>query len=623
MTTVRSIIGWICLITFAPVLIYLFMISGNEVKNVKAVSTVLEEKIPIKEIPLVQNSFIVDQNGAVVSEIVTNQENRVIVPFDQIPEAVKTIFIVSEDQKFFEHIGFDPAGMTRAVIVNAKNQSIEQGGSTITQQLARNVFLSHEKSYNRKLSELLYSYHIEKNFSKEEILEGYLNAVYFHNGVYGVQMASNYYFSKPLDKLTLAQIAFISAIPNNPSLYDPVKHFENTKKRQELLLKNLLEHDYINQDQYSQAMGENIRLNLQHRTDRYPDYVTYVHDEIKRLIGEKEGYTKRSANAGKEEKAAIETELKNRVQEVVSRGVRIHTALDPEMQTRTADAFKNHLKDASIQGASVVIDHQTHKITALYGGHNYQKFDFNRAYQAYRQPGSAIKPLLDYVPYIDVKNASASSIISAKPFCKKDYCPDNYDEKVYGNVTLETAFKKSYNTPAVRMLDEVGIEKGYSYLTPFRFRSITADDYRLPSAIGGFTNGFSPFELTEAYSAFANDGVFHKSHAIIKVTDLKGKTLYEWKDEPVRVWKNTTNNEMRKLLSAVVKSGTGTKAKHSASYIGGKSGTTNDYKDLWFIGLTERYTAGVWIGKDQGGNVSGLSKSAPQQLIWRDITKNY
>lgn len=618
----RSIIGWISLIIMGPVLIYLFLISGDEVKNVKAVSTVLDEKLPLKEIPLTQNSLIVDQNGALVSDIITNQENRTYVPFDKIPEAVKTIFIVSEDQKFYEHIGFDPAGMARAVLINAKSQSIEQGGSTITQQLARNVFLSHEKTYNRKLSELLYSYHIERTFSKEEILEGYLNAVYFHNGVYGVQMASNYYFSKPIDKLTLAQIAFISAIPNNPALYDPIKHFEHTKKRQLLLLKNLLDGEYITEEQYNSASAEKIRLNLQHRTDRYPDYVTYVHDELKRLIAENEGFTKRAADAGKEEKAAIKEELNNRVHEVVKKGVIIHTALDPAMQANVADAFKNHLSDSSVQGASVVIDHHAHQIKALYGGQDYQKFNFNRAYQAYRQPGSAIKPLLDYVPYIDVKNASASSVISAKPFCKKDYCPKNYDEKTYGNVTLETAFKKSYNTPAVRMLDEVGIENGYSYLTPFGFRAVTEADYVLPSAIGGFTNGFSPLELTQAYSAFANDGVFHKNHAIVQITDLQGNSLYQWDEEPLRVWKSTTNNEMRKLLSAVTSSGTGTKAKHSALYTGGKTGTTNDYKDLWFIGLTDRYTAGVWIGKDKSGSIEKLSKSAPQQLIWRDITKN-
>ncbi|MGG4488390.1 transglycosylase domain-containing protein [Metabacillus idriensis] len=605
-----------------PVLIYLFLISGDEVKNVKAVSTVLDEKLPLKEFPLTQNSFIVDQNGALVSEIITNQENRTYVSFDKIPEAVKTIFIVSEDQKFYEHIGFDPAGMARAVLINAKSESIEQGGSTITQQLARNVFLSHEKTYNRKLSELLYSYHIERTFSKEEILEGYLNAVYFHNGVYGVQMASNYYFSKPIDKLTLAQIAFISAIPNNPSLYDPVKNFDHTKKRQLLLLKNLLDGEYITLEQYNSASAEKIRLNLQHRTDRFPDYVTYVHDELKRLIAENEGFKKRASAADKEGKAAIDEELNTRVHEVVKKGVIIHTALDPTMQANAADAFKNHLSDSSVQGASVVIDHHTHQIKALYGGRDYQKFNFNRAYQAYRQPGSAIKPLLDYVPYIDVKNASASSVISAKPFCKKDYCPKNYDEKTYGNVTLETAFKKSYNTPAVRMLDEVGIAKGYSYLTPFGFQAVTDADYVLPSAIGGFTNGFSPLELTQAYSAFGNDGVFYKSHAIVQITDLQGNSLYQWKEEPLRVWKSTTNNEMRKLLSAVTSSGTGTKANHSAVYIGGKTGTTNHYKDLWFVGLTDRYTAGVWIGKDKSGSIENLSKSAPQQLIWRDITKN-
>lgn len=256
MTSLRSITGWICLLAMSPLLIFLFMLSGEEVKQVKAVSTVLDERIPLTDIPMIQNSYILDQNGSIASEIVNSRENRRFVPLEEIPEAVKTIFIVSEDQRFYEHIGFDPAGMTRAVLVNAKNQSADQGGSTITQQLARNVFLTHEKSYNRKLSELLYSYHLERTFSKEDILEGYLNAVYFHNGVYGVEMASQYYFSKPIGKLTLAQTAFISAIPNNPALYDPITNFENTKKRQERLLNELLEGKYITDEQYLAAAEE-------------------------------------------------------------------------------------------------------------------------------------------------------------------------------------------------------------------------------------------------------------------------------------------------------------------------------------------------------------------------------
>lgn len=622
MTSLRSITGWICLLAMSPLLIFLFMLSGEEVKQVKAVSTVLEERIPLTDIPMIQNSYILDQNGSIASEIVNSRENRRFVPLEEMPEAVKTIFIVSEDQRFYEHIGFDPAGMTRAVLVNAKNQSTDQGGSTITQQLARNVFLTHEKSYNRKLSELLYSYHLERTFSKEDILEGYLNAVYFHNGVYGVEMASQYYFSKPIGKLTLAQTAFISAIPNNPALYDPITRFENTKKRQERLLNELLEGKYITGEQYRAAAAEKIRINTQTRTDRYPDYITYVHDELKQLIAEEEGYTIKLSKADSAEKERLNEQLKNRVQDVLKSGVRIHTALDPTLQTRVSDAFKNHLTDPSVQGASVVIDHRSHEIKAMYGGKDYKKFDFNRAYQAYRQPGSAIKPLLDYVPYLETKGAGPDSMISAEPFCDKEYCPKNYDEKTYGRVTLETAFKRSYNTPAVRMMNEVGVEKAFSYLEPFKFSRIVKEDYRLPVSIGGFTYGFSPLELTQAYSTFGNDGVFPKSRAIKSVTDLEGNPLYKWKDEPVRVWQSATNTKMRSLLTSVTESGTGTKANHPASYTGGKTGTTNDYNDLWFAGLTDAYTAAVWIGKDKSESIESLSAAAPHQLIWRDITKN-
>ena len=228
---------------------------------------------------------------------------------------------------------------------------------------------------------------------------------------------------------------------------------------------------------------------------------------------------------------------------------------------------------------------------------------------------------MDYAPYIDITGATATSRIDAGEFCKDDWCPENYSGKNYGNVTLETALKYSYNTAAVRLLDQIGIEQGFSYLDPFQFANISNSDHQLPAAIGGVSIGVSPLELTNAYTTFGNKGVFYQNHAITKVTDLNGQTLYEWKEEPTRVWKESTNTQMLSLLSAVVKSGTGQKAYFPSDYIGGKTGTSNNYYDLWFAGLTETYTGAVWVGKDQPANIERMYTQSPQQLIWKEMMK--
>ncbi|MDQ0229793.1 penicillin-binding protein 1A [Metabacillus malikii] len=605
-----------------PIFLFSGFVAGKESKAIKGLGTVLDEKIPIDSLELTQNSFIFDSEGQLISEITTNQQNRIYTNFEEIPEVVKSLFVTSEDQRFFEHIGFDPAGMIRAVFINAKSQDVEQGGSTITQQLARNAYLSHEKTYNRKLSELLYSYQLERNMSKEQILEGYLNAIYFGNGAYGIGTAATYYFSKQLQELNLAELVFISAIPNNPTLYNPVDNFENTKKRQERLLTMLFEEGHISKEALAEATSYPVSLNIQGLVDAHPDYVTFVHQELKQLISKSEGIREAAAEKKLNEEA-IQAQVTKRVNDVINKGVIIHTALNSTIQSKLENAVDTHLPYKDIQGAASVIDHEAHRIVALYGGKKYEKFGFNRAYQAYRQPGSAIKPLLDYAPYIDVKGTTAKTKIDASEFCKDDYCPKNYSEKNYGIVTTETALKYSYNAAAVRLLDRVGLEKAYSYLEPFGFASVTAGDKtRLTTAIGGFDVGVSPLELTSAYTTFANDGQYYKNRAITKVTDLSGNTLYEWNEEPpVQVWKKSTNNEMRSLLASVVKTGTGQKASVSGEYVGGKTGTTNDYRDLWFVGLKDQYTAGIWVGKDSSGNVEHIYPKGPAMLIWRDTLK--
>lgn len=605
------------LLCIIPLFAFTVIASGKEVKQMKSLDQVLDKNIDLKDISLVQNSYMYDRDGSLVSEIVSDHENRVLVPFNKIPEEVKQIFLTSEDRHFYEHKGFDFMGMVRATASNVKDKKIDQGASTITQQLSRNLYLSHERSFSRKLTELAYSYQLEKKYTKNEILEAYLNTIYFNNGVYGVGSAAQFYFSKPLKSLTVGEMAFICAIPNNPTLYDPLKHFDYTKSRQERLLKGLKDAGVITDKELKKAVKQKIKLDVEKREDKYPDYVSYVNDEFTQLVSESEGFDKRHQKASGKQKEKIENELSARVSTLMKDGVKIYTALDPYMQNQVVAQMNSKLPYADVQGGAAVINHQTHQIIALSGGKNYQKYDFNRAYQAYRQPGSSIKPLLDYGPYIEQTGATTSSTIDASKFCSKDYCPQNYNNRTYGTVTLDTAFKNSYNTPAIRMLDRVGIQKAFSYIEPYHFAKLVDSDYLLPAALGGFTNGMTPLEMTKAYTTFGNSGSYTPSHAITKVTDLKGKTLYKWNDKATQIFSVRTNMQLKKLMSSVVKSGTGKKAYFNAPYIGGKTGTSNDYHDMWFVGLTDTYTMGVWVGKDTPTSVEYLHSISPQLSIWK------
>ncbi|WP_412968136.1 transglycosylase domain-containing protein [Fredinandcohnia sp. 179-A 10B2 NHS] len=610
-------------IIFGVFILFIFALfqTNSEWKKAESLPTLLDKKIPLEKISLKQTSFITDYQGNIISEMHHN-ENRKVLASNAIPQIVKDIFITVEDQHFYDHIGFDITGIGRAALINLQSDSIEQGGSTLTQQLARNLFLTNEKTYNRKLSELMYSYQLERKLSKDEILALYINTVYFQNGAYGIETASQTYFNQSIKEATLGEIAFLCAIPNNPSVYNPVTNYENTKKRQERILKNMLDVKKITTDEYNTAMNEQITLNMSQKLDMYPDYTTYILEELTDIIGESEGYSEQIANTTTlEDRKKIQNELDKKVKEVLQSGIMIETALHPTIQETASNALYNHLPYSDVQGSVVVIDHTSNQLVAIIGGKDYEKYSFHRGFQAYRQPGSAIKPLLVYGPYFDHTGTSVYEQINANNYCKNGYCPKNYGGGQYGNVSLQTALTYSYNTPAIRLMEKMGIGTAFSYLEKFEFDKVVESDKSLPAAIGGFAYGMSPLELTNAYTTFSNQGEFIRARGIIRVADLQGNTLYEWEKKSTLVWSESTNNTMRSLLSSVVKNGTGKDAYFPTDYIGGKTGTTNQVKDLWFIGMTETYTAGVWVGNDESKSVRTVEKRRPQIQIWKEIMK--
>ena len=281
----RTFFGYIIIFFTIPILALLLKDLYKEWQQFKPYDQFIDERISIKDVSLPEMSYITSADGMVISEI-TNGEKRINIPFSKMPQLLKDAFITIEDHNFFQHSGFDFFAIGRAILVNAKEDGPSQGGSTITQQLARNLYLTQEKTYNRKLSELLYSYELERYYTKEQILELYMNAIYFGNGVYGIEAASRYYFNKTTQRLTEGELLFIAAIPNNPSLYNPLKRFNATKERQERIIKQLVQHKKLTPDKGDQIIQQPIQLSKGAKIDLYPDYATYVERELYWLVAE-------------------------------------------------------------------------------------------------------------------------------------------------------------------------------------------------------------------------------------------------------------------------------------------------------------------------------------------------
>jgi penicillin-binding protein 4 len=601
-------LGIFAVLIFLSMVFLSFIGLRKEYENYIPFQTAVETLGDAKSISLEQNSRLLDMNGGLLYEF-KGDESRIHLTYEEIPLPVRQAFIATEDQNFLEHHGIDGKAIARAFITNSSKGGIEQGGSTITQQLARNLFLDHERTYDRKLKELLISYRIEQQLSKEQILELYINAIYYQNGIYGIEKASRYYFNKPSNELSVSETALLAAIPNNPVMYNPLVNLAYAKKRQEWILLKMKEEGYIDQPTFEASIKQAIKLDVAKSDVPFPEVVGYVKEELYELM----------ASAPQNTGLSREQITKKR-DELLKSGAVIETSLNAKLQAEALKSVQKRLPYRDIEGAVVVVDHVSKKIVAMIGGKNVGMEEFNRAYQARRQPGSSIKPLLAYAPYIDVFGLGTNSMISAAQICEGNYCPSNYGGASYGTVSLKKAMASSINTAAVRAVKKTGVERAFAYLEPFQFSAVEQNDHQLTSTLGGFSKGFSPLELTGAYTAFASNGTFVKPRMITSVKDKYGKVLYQWNVQPVRVWKPETNAVMREMLEAVTISGTARDARFpGSSYIGGKTGTTNDVKDLWFVGLTDRYTGGVWVGRDKPGSLRSIEGLSPEVLIWRDI----
>lgn len=575
----------------------------------------------------VQTSLVYDANGQLISTL-KGEKDVYYLEYDEIPAYATAAMVSIEDKKFYRHNGIDVKAILRAAKAMIENGKVTQGGSTITQQLARTMFLNQDVKWERKVEEMFIAVELEKIYSKDKIMEFYMNNIYFGNGYYGIQAASKGYFNTDVGNLSLSQIAFLCAIPNNPTLYNPVEHSENTIKRRDRILYNMLEDGKIGQQTYDEAIAETITLNRPEKTKN--DYVeTYTYNCAVRAIMEQEGFQFKTEFASEEEKQTYETSYKTVYEDcqknMYTKGYRIYTSIDLNMQQRLQNAVDSNLAEFTeqneegiytLQGAAVCIDNHTGYVKAIVGGRdqNLPGYTLNRAYQSFRQPGSAIKPLIAYTPALE-RQYTPDSIVSDT---KIEDGPSNAGDYYAGDITFRYAVEKSKNTVAWNLLSELTPEVGLSYLKELGFSKLDVQDARLTSALGGLTNGVSSIEMAAAYTALENEGKYREPTSIVKITDADGVTLYENQMEEKQVYKTNATRMMTDMLVSVMQDseGTGYGLALTNMPCAGKTGTTNDNKDGWFAGYTSYYTTCVWVGYDMPKELPGLSGASYPGSIW-------
>ncbi len=522
-------------------------------------------------------------------------ENRMDVRLEQIPPELIQAFIATEDKDFYNHHGINLKGIARAVLRNFQVGDLTgQGASTITQQLARSSFLTADKNWERKIKEMFLAFKIEATYSKDEILEMYLNKIYFGAGAYGVQAAAHTYFGKDVSELTLPESAMVAGLVQSPSYYNPFINMDSAKARQKQVLNSMVDSGYISSEQSAQAFDKAIVLaKSKNGETNYGFYTDAVIEEASAILAQTQYADSDSA--------------------IYTAGLRIYTNLNPNLQSYAETYFKNSgnfpssiNKDTPVQAGMAVVDSSNGGILAIMGGREYEQArGFNRATNAYRQPGSSIKPLTVYAPALEQGYMPYTSLNDAPVSYNTAtgvWKPANYDGVYRGYITMRTAVKYSVNTFAVQMEDLIGTKHGFEMGRSLGLSLIdngSANDLNLAAlGLGGLTKGVTPVQMAGAYAAFSNGGLYNKPHFINRIETMNGLTVYRYEANSQRVMSEETAWLMNNMLQTVVESGTGTRAKVSNVPTAGKTGTTEEMTDIWFCGITPHFSAAVWMGYD-------------------------
>lgn len=524
-----------------------------------------------------RTSIIYDGQSDMVTRL-HGVQDRTWVSISELQPSTVYAFISAEDARFFEHEGVDIIRIAGAIVADIKAGSYVQGASTISQQLIKLSHLTSEKTISRKAEEAALAYEMERQYSKEDILEMYLNYVYFGGGYYGIEAAAEGYFGVHASDLTLDQSAMLAGILKSPSGYAPHINYAASINRRNNILRLMRDYGYITDDEKKQASAR--RPTILH--DKREEYSGYYTDAVTKSAAALMGIT---------------------VDELIRGGYNIYSAMDSDIQHYCEEMFKNGelFPAEDSEAAIVVLEPSTGMVVAMVGGRSYTGgISFNRATDIRRQPGSVIKPVIAYAPAFEYLNYTAADMILDEETTFADYTPSNYGNKYYGWVTVREAVTKSLNVPAVKTLSEVGVERAKDFAKRCGIEFDDKDD-SLALALGGFTYGVSPLQIAGAYSCFASGGIYNTPTLIKKITDRNGLTVYEYRQDSRRVMSEANAYILTSMLKSVVTEGTGHRLNTLDIPIAGKTGTVglaNGNRDAWMAGYTPEYTAVVWQGYD-------------------------
>ena len=547
------------------------------------------------------SSQVFDSQGKLITTLHSDQ-NRLPIDINKVPKNLQNAFIAAEENRFYDHIGVDPIGILRAVVTNLTNRGIAQGGSTITQQLAKNAFLSQDQTLKRKIQEAILALELERKYSKKEILEMYMNQIYFGRGAYGIQTAAHTYFGKDVGDLTLAECAMIAGLPKSPNYYS--SSVNEATARKNVVVGQMEKYGYITPSQAEEAKKSSLDIkqkSTSNTTDETAYFIDYVTQEIAQKYGDDALYKD---------------------------GLKIYTTLDTDKQHAAVQAMRHlpetHTDDQGLtqpQGAIISINPKTGHILAMVGGRGQDSF--NRASMAVRQPGSAFKPFV-YMTAME-HDMTPDTIMEDKKVEYGGWSPHNADNSYQGRMPLWKALALSVNTVAVQLADKVGPSNVIANAKKLGITTLVEDgspndDNLASAALGGLTKGVTPLEMAAAYGAFANKGVYIKPTAIVKILDRNGNVLEDNSSDvqKTQVMSEKTAYEMTSMLEGVIARGTGTAASIGRP-AAGKTGTTDDNHDAWFIGYTPDIVTAVWVGDDTGSQSLGeiYGGTVPAQ-IWHD-----
>jgi penicillin-binding protein 1A len=531
------------------------------------------------------------------------QEKRDPVPLESIPRYLTAALVATEDRKFYKHSGVDLKGIARAIFKDIRAGEFVEGASTITQQIAKTLFLTPRKSIVRKIKEAILAFQLERRYTKDEILELYLNQVYFGSGAYGVQSAAEIFFGKPVQELSLAECALIAGMPKSPSRYSPLVNMDLARQRRDTVLKQMLTMDIISAADYHQAIAEEIQLKGRNKKlNRAPYFVEYVQKKLEEILGASNLY-----KGGLSIYTTLDLTLQEAAQRAVDDGL---MALEKRMN-------KNGIHPADPQAALISLDIKSGGILAMVGGKDFNESPFNRAIAARRQPGSAFKPIV--FAYAIEQGFTQNNMILDAPVVLKgadknqDWRPQNFSQKYLGEITLRKALAVSQNIPAVRLIEMLGPLSVAQFAHRLGIESNLAPDLSL--ALG--TSEVSLINLTAAYAVFPREGKWIEPFGVIEVVDHRGRIIWSARPPKRLVMTQAGAAIITDMLEGVVSEGSGRQAMALKSTVAGKTGTTNNYNDALFVGFSPAIAAGVWVGRDSGGTLGDKETGARAALpIW-------